>query len=227
MQLAIDVDRIARETGNENTIPAAGIVPPGYPGYDSTLAPWPYDPVRARQLLAEAGYRPTRPLRLWTTTASRRDSLRSVSYRIRDYLLAVGIKVEMYISDGDWSLMTEGTVDLDSETMFPRYADADDLLYPRYHSSVQSGAGNEGAFRDPAIDALLDQSRATTDSMARTALLARANRAIHEAAAVLGIWFAPLTNVYSPRINGCSAGVFPTTFTEVNLASRARPEVNP
>jgi peptide/nickel transport system substrate-binding protein len=218
MQLAIDVDRLARETGNENTIPAAGMIPPGYSGHDSTLAAWPYDPTEAKRLLAEARFRPARPIRLWTTTASQRDSLRSVSYRLRDYLRAVGVPIEMYISDGDWSVMTDGIVDLNSETTYPRYADGDDMLYHRYHSAVQSGAGNEGAFADRRVDSLLDRSRATVDSAARSALLREANRAVFHAGAVLMIWYAPLTSVYSPRITGCPAGAFPSTFTDVRLA---------
>ena len=222
MQLAIDVPRLARETGNADVVPAAGVIPPGYPGFDSTLTPWPYDPSEARRLLAEVGYRPSRPFRLWTTTSSQRDSLRSVSYRIRDYLVAVGIQVEMYISDGDWSIMTDGTVDLNSVTIFPRFPDGDDLLFPQFHSSMQSATGNEGAFSDPVVDRLLEQGRAAVDSTARTALLQKTNRLLHDRAPLLGVWFTPITNVFANRISGCPAGVFPTTFSEVEIVGARR-----
>jgi ABC-type transport system substrate-binding protein len=39
------------------TAPAYSVYPPGSPYYDSTMADaWPYDPAKAKQLLAEAGY---------------------------------------------------------------------------------------------------------------------------------------------------------------------------
>jgi peptide/nickel transport system substrate-binding protein len=51
---AVDREFLAELIGG-GTLPAGGNIPPGVLGYNPDLAPIPYDPDRARQLLAEAG----------------------------------------------------------------------------------------------------------------------------------------------------------------------------
>ncbi len=48
---------------------AAGMLPPGIPGYNPRLAPYPYDPARARALFRLAGGKPGLPVTLLTISA--------------------------------------------------------------------------------------------------------------------------------------------------------------
>ena len=56
MNLAINKDAIVKNVLGGRGIVLAGPFTPAWLGYDPSLKPFPYDPARARQLLAEAGY---------------------------------------------------------------------------------------------------------------------------------------------------------------------------
>jgi peptide/nickel transport system substrate-binding protein len=54
--LAVNRDAIVRSVLGGHGVVLAGPLVAGWLGYDPTLPPFPYDPARARQLLAEAGF---------------------------------------------------------------------------------------------------------------------------------------------------------------------------
>ena len=55
VNMAINKDRIVRII-NGRAVPANQPLPPAMPGYDKNYEGYPYDPVKAKALLAEAGY---------------------------------------------------------------------------------------------------------------------------------------------------------------------------
>ncbi len=54
LNLAIDKQEIATIVVGDQVVPAKGILPPGFPGFDPGLTGYGFDPERARQLLAES-----------------------------------------------------------------------------------------------------------------------------------------------------------------------------
>ena len=56
LNLAVDRQALVRYDLLGNGVPIATLSLPGEPGHDAALRPYPYDPARARRLLAEAGY---------------------------------------------------------------------------------------------------------------------------------------------------------------------------
>ena len=64
---AIDVDRIIERLISGRGTRAAGVIPPALGGYDSAQTPYPYDPAKAKQLLAAAGHPNGIDIELWTS----------------------------------------------------------------------------------------------------------------------------------------------------------------
>src|SRR5258708_5411335 len=56
LNYAVDKDKIIKELYKGYAIPIGSGIPNTDFGYNAKIKPYPYDPARARQLLAEAGY---------------------------------------------------------------------------------------------------------------------------------------------------------------------------
>lgn len=67
-------------------------------GYDPKIKPYPYNPTKAKQLLAEAGY-PNGFTTTWDGTAGRYQNDVDIEQAIAGYLGAVGVKVKMNLTD--------------------------------------------------------------------------------------------------------------------------------
>ena len=67
---AIDIDRIIERLISGRGTRAAGVIPPALGGYDSTRKPYPYDPAKAKQLLAAAGHPNGIDIELWTSVTA-------------------------------------------------------------------------------------------------------------------------------------------------------------
>ena len=97
VSLAIDRDAIVKARGFGFWYPTLQVPPPQQPGYVASLGPGQYDPKKARQLLAEAGYPDGFKIKLIIMPALiDRDAMVAV----QRYLGQVGIQCELEFPDG-------------------------------------------------------------------------------------------------------------------------------
>jgi peptide/nickel transport system substrate-binding protein len=162
---------------------ASQVEPPPSLVYDSSIRPAPYDPAQARQLLAQAGWRPGtggllykqgEPFVVRLVTVSDNPLRAAVARRIQQNLRAVGIQVTLAFYDlGEFfgvytrgGILATGAYDL---AMFG-YANAPepDDEYSVFHSSqipsaTNADLGNYGRVQDPIIDQALTQGRSNVE----------------------------------------------------------------
>src|SRR5207247_79499 len=94
---AVDPDAILQGVHLGRYALARGILPPGTQGFNPRLGGYGYDPDRARDLLARAGYPEGRglpPIAVWSSV--KRDEIVRELDEIRRYFAAVGVTIEVH-----------------------------------------------------------------------------------------------------------------------------------
>ena len=96
MNYAIDKKSIAQNIFKDEAVPAASSIP--YPEW-MTIEPYPYDPGKAKQLLAEAGYPKGFPITLKTFTTVPGAELPIVGEAVAMFWKAIGLDVKIVPTD--------------------------------------------------------------------------------------------------------------------------------
>ncbi len=180
---------------NGRGVEARGIVPPNMPGYHVELAGYPFDPEKARALLAEAGFAAGFATEIWTQGT---DTDLKIAQKLQQDLAKVG--VQLAIKSVAWASFLDAirqpktvpVFDLGWSADFP---DPSNFLDVLFHSG---GANNHAFYADPAVDRLLEEARTVLDETARFALDADAERLIVAAAPLL-LLYHPITYVMHDR----------------------------
>jgi peptide/nickel transport system substrate-binding protein len=197
---AIDVDGIITHVLGGRGLKLGTVVNPMKFGYDASVKPVPYDPGRAKQLLAEAGLGGGVKLDFMTYSGSIIAS-RQVGDAVAGYLAKVGIQTNrQHIEDIGLSSNLERTGKLKdiylaswgSWSVF----DADMILYPRFHSSEAFAY-----VRDPKLDQWLDVGRNTVNPARRMEAYSQVQRYVAEQALVFPMYAQTSVMAVSNRIN--------------------------
>lgn len=168
ISVAIDrqalVDTIKSGVGQ----PADAIIAPDVFGYYSTGVP-EYNPERARELLADAGYPDGFSTTLWVNDNQGSIELCSA---IMAMLMDVGIEIELKTSEfGSYiSSTSAGEHDIACFGWTTSSGDADYTYYSLEHSSQQGAPGNRSFINDPEVDKLIEDARSSSDEATRKEL---------------------------------------------------------
>jgi len=189
--LAIDSDAIIKKLFHG--IPARyARIAPWELGYDPELKPYPYDPKKAKQLLAEAGY-PNGFEMPWYYLIGRGAGIKETAEASALYLNAVGIKCKVTGMEGikliamvkdEWrnnpNAVTVLGVDLAPLAHYPDPSMALDMVY---HSQAPFCF-----WSTPEVDGLIDKMKVTVDDTKRAELIKKANRIIDEEVPTIEHW---------------------------------------
>ena len=200
---AIDRTEIARTINQARFIPGSGILPPGTYGYDPTFRALPYDPARARTLLAEAGFPEGRgipPIQLWSNRKS--PEALAEHEAIARYLAAVGVKVQSHYNT-NWpdfnAAVYGGKYPMFRYSWYADTPDPHSFLYLLFHSASPN---NLARYRDPQVNALLLKAEGELDYMKRAALYRQAERQIAEQAPIIVLYFSTYERVFQAYVRG-------------------------
>jgi len=185
---AIDVDEIIDVVLEGAGTRATGPINDKVFGYDESLEGYEYDPEKAKEMLAEAGYPDGLDTTIWTNDSPVREKIAEV---VQGQLKEVGVNAE--IETLEWATYLERTSAGEHDMFILGWVavtgDADYGLYALFHSSQHGGAGNRTFYDNPEVDELLDKGRVSTDEDERLELYKEAQKEIVEDAPQLFLYF--------------------------------------
>lgn len=169
-------------------IPAVSPLPPSVWGHNPNVPKYEYNPEKAKELLAQAGYGPDNPLKteLWAMPVPRpyMPQPERIGVALQNYLREVGIEAE--IVTYEWGTYLEKT-GMGEHTMAllgwtGDNGDPDNFLYVLLDkdNAVTPDAGNIAFYMDDEVHDLLIRARQTTDQAERTRLYEEAQVKIME-----------------------------------------------
>ena len=163
---AVDVQALVDIIYQGQAVRAFGPLSPKVFGAHPALEPYTYDPQRARELLAQAGYPNGFKTSIWTNENPLRIQVAEV---MQQNLAEIGIQADIEVLE--WGTYLANTAaglhDMFILGWATVTADADYGLYALFHSSQHGSAGNRTFYTNPRVDELLDFARSTSDQDAR------------------------------------------------------------
>ncbi len=188
---------------NGRPSPAKGVLPPGMMAYNPDLAGYTYDPEKARQLMAEAGYGPNNPLEidLYYNSSTLHER---VAEAMQAQYAQIGVKLNLRVLD--WGSLLDG-VERGEYGMFRMgwvvdYPDPDNFLYVLLHSENIGPQGNYARFNNPRFDELTKLARLETDTAKRIQYYQEAERLVVEEAPWVFIYHYATFSMVAPFVRG-------------------------
>ena len=193
LNLAIDRQEIATIVLGGQVVPAKGILPPGFPGYDPTLTGYEFDPERARQLLAESKYGDDLeniPPIIMTSSGSFGASVSldmEVVMQMWEKNLGLTVNFQRTEFATFLSDLHKRRFQMFDIGWIADYPDPENFLDILFHSE---SSNNHTNYDSPQVDALLMEARTETDEVRRFELYNQAERLILEDAPWAPLWYS-------------------------------------
>ena len=198
---AIDREGLIEEIFFGRYTPAHGILPPGTLGFNPGLEGYAFDPGKARELLARAGYPEGRGLPLLTVWSSvKPDTVMREHERIKRYLAAVGVRLDVqYLTD--WPTfsrrLSEGTAPIFLYAWFADVPDPENFLPRLFHSK---SSRNFFGYANPIVDGLFARASQESDPQRRVDLYRRAEKLILDDAPVIPSLHYTYERLFQPYV---------------------------
>ena len=181
LNYAIDVDSLIKNVLGGYAIRVPTALPEFIFGYDPKIEPYSYDPQKAKDLLKEAGF-PNGVEITFDSVQGRYLKDKEVAQAMAGMLEKAGFKVKLNLYEVSrvWDMQLKGEIgQLSVWGWGNQMFDADDTLYPEFHSFPKSTQQRESDF-DPEIDQWVEEARTTLDEKLRLELYSKVQARIKE-----------------------------------------------
>lgn len=179
------------------------------------IDPYPYDPDKAMELLAEAGFEDGFDTELWYMPVSRPyyPAPEDIATAMATYLADVGINAELRTQD--WGTYLDnyraGAFPMYMLGWSADYADPDNFLYTFFGPSAEKSKGWTDAQHDEVVE-LLNEARRASSQAERHALYQQVNTIVHETMVSFPMAHNRVLNVTREGVDGFIASPIGSTI---------------
>ena len=201
---AIDKAKVINQVFHGLYTVAGGMLPPGVPGHDPQTKGLAYDPARAKQLLAEAGFPggqglPGLTMAVNPVTGDYRMMTEPIAAMLKDTL---GVSIEVQLQE--FASFTAAMNRRDALAAFMTGWSASTLDPAYFHELWLYGKSpmNRVNFESGTFDRLLEQGNATSDRARRIGLIKQADELIAREVPLIPVMYTRFVYLISPRVKG-------------------------
>ena len=203
LNYGIDRRTILHEIYQDQYLPGVGILPPGTYGYDPRLPGYPYDPKKAADLLAAAGYPGGKGLpviQIWS--ARKNEEAMAEHDAIVKSWTALGVKAEVQYNT-NWpeykAQVYAGKLPIFRYSWYADTPDPETFLGQLFDSK---STDNITRYRSPAADSLLQRARLEPDAHRKLQLYQELERRIVGDAPLIVLSYYTYERVFQPYVKG-------------------------
>ena len=153
-------------------------------GYDPNLKPYPYDPKKARDLLAEAGYPKGFDLKLYWPITGRTPMAREMVEAIASYFEAVGIRTKLIGEEWAAHYARSRSVKKSPDAEYVAFNSVGFVagaVEPSYILDIiLTTEGGFSVYSNPEFDKVVAEARGTVNDAKRGELIKKAVKIAHE-----------------------------------------------
>ena len=216
LNLAYDRETMAYKVVNIGQPPSYSLLPPGianYPGgveFDFKNVPQAERVKRAQDLMRQAGFGPDKPLRTTMTTGPSPDT-RRIAAAVQEIWRAIYVEAEIVQIDPQVysSNLRSGNFDIAGYGWLADYNDPRNFLF----LFLSDNELNYGKYKNPAFDALINQSDQEQDLEKRGQLLAQAEALLLKDTPIIPNRFQVTLNLVQPHVKGWVTNISNTNRT--------------
>jgi len=191
LNLAINKQEITSTVLADLVVPAKGIIPPGFPSFNPNLKGYDYNPERAKQLLRESKYGDKLgqlpPITLTSPGSFGASPGLALEVILQMWQKNLGIQVEIQQTEAAtfFQDLNRRRYQMFRIGWIADYPDPENFLDVLFHSKSSINHGN---YRNPEVDALLEQARVEPDEATRFRLYNRIEQMILDDAPWVPLW---------------------------------------
>jgi peptide/nickel transport system substrate-binding protein len=197
----------------------SGMIPLGIPGFDSlSTTGYHYDPKKAAQLLADAGYPNGKglPPILMSTTNSYQDLCEYIQGQLAE--IGITIKLEINQAGQHRQMVSKQQLSFFRGSWIADYADAENYLALFYSKNKAPNGPNYTHYSNPQFDKLYEQSMQTNSDTLRWKLYGEMDNLVMQDAPVVVLYYDRVLRLFGNNVHGLKMNPLNlVTLKEVDL----------
>lgn len=196
--MAIDRESITKNVTKGGEIPTFSVIPPDPQGY-KPKAYYGYNPEKAKQLLAQAGYPNGKGFPTFYIHYNTLETHKKVAVAVQQMLKNV-LNIDVQLHNEEWkvylSTQKNHNFDVTRQAWIADYADPSNF----FEIFLSYGGNNHSQWDNKQYDALVEEAARTMDSAKRFELFEQANKILADEMPIMPIYLYSDINLVQPYV---------------------------